>query len=254
MRKSCTNVTKNCPDSRKRASWQACAALSLGCLLFAFLLTQIQLQNQREALASRLSPSILRFHILADSDQKEDQKVKLEVRSLILDYLKSHLPAGAGKRETIACLAENKQEIEALAEKHLKKQGFDYQATLQPITSCYFPTRTYGSYVFPCGYYDAARITLGKGKGHNWWCVLYPQFCFVDETLTAVPAESTQILQTELKQDDYLAIQDNRPDIKIRFLFFPELGQSTDMDLPSKNLAGSNQPERYESACSPVSH
>ena len=44
----------------------------------------------------------------------------------------------------------------------------------------HFPARTYGNAFFPCGYYDAARLTIGKGKGRNWWCVLYPGLCFPD--------------------------------------------------------------------------
>ena len=215
--------------SQNSMSWQKNLGLSMGCFLLGFLLLQGRIQNQREALADRLSPSILRFHVLADSDSPKDQQVKLEVRSLVLDFLKDHLPNPSGKEETIACLTEYQKEIESLATCYLKDQGFDYEARLQ-LTRCYFPTRSYGSYVFPCGYYDAARITLGKGDGHNWWCVLYPRFCFVDETCSDVPEECTSKLRQELKEDDFLALKNNRPDIEIRFLL-PQL-------LPCKKTDG----------------
>ena len=195
----------------------------MGCFCWQCCFLRGSFNGKREVWRTGLSPHVLRFHILADSDGKEDQQVKLEVRSLILDYVKKHLPDHAGKADTIACLEENREEIEQLADRYLENRGFDYHTSLQ-LTNCYFPTRSYGELVFPCGYYDAARITLGKGEGHNWWCVLYPQFCFLDTACTAVPQESTRMLQQELTEGDYLALEDNRPDIKIRFFLFPQFG------------------------------
>ena len=76
-------------------------ALGLGFLFMALLLSMNQVQQQREALAQRIAPSLLRFHILANSDSPADQQVKLEVRSLILDYIQELLPPEQGKKETI---------------------------------------------------------------------------------------------------------------------------------------------------------
>ena len=87
----------------------------------------------------------------------------------------------------------------------------------------WFPTRIYNDLVIPCGTYDAARVILGKGKGHNWWCVLYPRFCFLDEVCKEIPEKSRRELQDKLNQGDYPLLEDHRPDIKIRFFFFPEL-------------------------------
>lgn len=196
------------------------ALLSLSCLLLALILSMSQVQKGQEALAAHLSPSLLRFHILANSDSGKDQQVKLEVRSLILDYMQEHLKNDAGKEETMQYLADNKTEVEQIADRYLKQKGFGYQASLE-LTNCYFPARSYGDMVFPCGYYDAARITLGSGKGHNWWCVLYPRLCFVDAVCSEVPEESKQTLKEELEQGDYLALRDNRPEIKLRFLVLP---------------------------------
>lgn len=195
--------------------------LSLACFLMAVLLSQGWVQKQRESLADQLAPSVLRFHVLAESDRPEDQQVKLEVRSLVLDYLKKHLPDRADKADTITCLQKNQREIQQLANGYLRQRGFDYHAILQ-LTNDYFPTRVYGPLVFPCGYYDAARITLGKGNGHNWWCVLYPQFCFLDNSCVATPEESLRKLKTMLEEEDWLALQNHRPKIQIRFLLFSQ--------------------------------
>lgn len=198
------------------------AFLSLGCLLLGLLLLLGQVRTSQEALAGRLAPSLLRFHILANSDRSEDQQVKLEVRSLILDYLQGKLDGDAGKEETVQYLSDNKMAVEQLADRYLEQAGFDYQTKLE-LTNCYFPTRVYDDLVFPGGNYDAARITLGRGDGHNWWCVLYPRLCFVDAACSDVPEESQMALREGLDEGDYLALRDNRPDVKISFFMFPFL-------------------------------
>lgn len=212
--------------------------LSLGFFLLALLLFFGNVRSRQEDLASRLAPSILRFHILANSDSGADQDVKLEVRSLILDYIQEHLKSPSGKAETIRYLVENQDAIESAANDYLARQGFDYQASLE-LTNCYFPARAYDRLVIPCGYYDAARIILGKGAGHNWWCVLYPRFCFVDAVCREVPEESLALLQENLNQDDYLALEDNRPDVKIRFLLFPSFSKTLET---APNPQGSRTP------------
>ncbi len=205
---------------QKLKSWQTDALLALGCLLLAFLLSMNASRTRTESLAARLAPSILRFHILANSDRDADQQIKLEVRSLVLDYMQEHMDSSADKAETAAWMNDHRSEIESAANAYLAEQGFDYQASLQ-LTNCYFPNRVYDDLLIPGGHYDAARIILGEGKGHNWWCVLYPRFCFVDAACQEVPAESRELLQDTLNQDDYLALQDHRPEIILRFRLFP---------------------------------
>lgn len=200
--------------------YKSYTALCLGCVLLALLLGQGQCRENAEALAGRISPSILRFHVLANSDKDADQAVKLEVRSLILDYMQEALKGAQTKAATVQYLKEHREQVEQNADLFLASRGFDYQAQLT-VTREYFPTRIYDRLVIPCGYYDAARIILGRGQGHNWWCVLYPRLCFVDAACTEIPKESQTLLENELNQGDYLALQDKRPELKIRFALFP---------------------------------
>lgn len=202
--------------------WFSGLWMGLGCILMGILLWMGQVQGDRERLAERLAPSVLRFHILANSDSDADQEVKLRVRSLILDYVGELLPEDADKAETAACLSRFQDAIEERANRFLAENGFLYQAHMQ-LTRCYFPTRVYGELVFPCGTYDAVRVTLGKGEGHNWWCVLYPRFCFADAVCSKVPPESMELLRRNVNQDDFLALEDHRPDIKIGFRLIPGL-------------------------------
>ena len=191
----------------------------LAVILFVFLLCLTALQNQRESLATHIAPSILRFHVLADSDREEDQNVKLEVRSLILDLIKENLPKHADKQETIQWILSSKPFIEQTTDSYLADHGFSYQSKLS-LEHTYFPTRTYDRLVFPCGTYDAIRLVLGSGQGHNWWCVLYPSFCFTDEVCKPLSAEELTKLKSVIKKDDYPALVDNRPDLEVLFPLF----------------------------------
>lgn len=196
--------------------------LILPLLLLSLLLSMGNLQKRREALADRIAPSILRFHILANSDSKTDQAVKLEVRSFLLDYIRDHLPENADSKEKVSgWLSENKTSLETAASCFLAEKQMPYTAALS-LERTWFPTRVYDDLVIPCGTYDSARLILGKGKGHNWWCVLYPRFCFLDEACREIPEESRRELQEKLNQGDYPLLEDHRPDLNIRFFFFPE--------------------------------
>ena len=196
--------------------------LILPLLLLSLLLSMGNLQKRREALADRIAPSILRFHILANSDSKTDQAVKLEIRSFLLDYIRDHLPESAdSKKEVSGWLFKNKTSLETAASRFLAEKQIPYSAALS-LERTWFPTRVYDDLVIPCGTYDAARLILGKGKGHNWWCVLYPRFCFLDEVCKEIPEKSRRELQDKLNQGDYPLLEDHRPELNIRFFFFPD--------------------------------
>ena len=71
------------------------------------------------------------------------------------------------------------------------------------LTYMEFNERKYDSITLPAGYYDALRITIGEGKGHNWWCVMYPQFCVApcikDSDLQEFSDEEIKILKNSQK-------------------------------------------------------
>ena len=197
--------------------------LILSLLLLLLLFSMENLQKSREALADRIAPSILRFHILANSDSKEDQAAKLEVRSFLLDYIQARLPENADSKEAVTrWLSSHRTSLEAATSNFLAEKQMPYTAKFS-LERTWFPTRVYDDLVIPCGTYDAAWVILGRGKGHNWWCVLYPRFCFLDEVCKEIPESSRKELQNKLNQGDYPLLKDHRPEIKLRFFFFPEL-------------------------------
>lgn len=204
-------------------------ALGLGCLLLSFFFFMAHLRSSQEAMAAEIAPDILRFRVLANSDSKKDQALKLEVRNLVLQYMQD-LPAGSLDKEDFSLLLSNHlPEIETIAEQYITSAGYDYQAKAE-LTNCHFPPKTYGNLAFPEGNYDALRITIGKGKGQNWWCVLYPQLCFTDAACTSVSEESEQQVKAAIEKDGFLLLEDSRP--QIRFL----IQDLTDLLRPSHNL------------------
>lgn len=211
--------------SYNKHTWKTAGLLGLSFLFLGLLLSLGEFRLNQEALARRISPAVLRFHVLADSDRNEDQNVKLEIRSLILDTIQSGLPPCSSKEETISWIRKHTHELTRKADQHLKNKGFFYHSQLQ-IVHDYFPARSYGEFRFPCGQYDAIRITLGSGQGHNWWCVLYPRFCFTEAVCSEVPPESKEILHQTLNQDDFLALKERRPELKIRFKFLEKITRS----------------------------
>lgn len=189
--------------------------LCITCLLLAFLFTLSEGRQKDEALAARIAPEILRFHVLANSDSSEDQKLKLKVRTLLLNSIYENLGESTSLEETKSYVLSHKDSLEEEAEHYMKKLGYDYPAHME-LTDCYFPTKTYGDMVFPCGNYEAIRVKIGEGKGRNWWCVLYPPLCFVDSSYAVVPDTSKEILRESIDESDYKKISRESPKIHIR--------------------------------------
>ena len=138
-----------------------------------------------DPLQPAIAEKILRFHVLANSDAKDDQNVKLKVRDAVGHMLGQKLKKVTDRAQTEKIVQDHMDEIIETAEKTLHKNGYTYGASAR-LANVDFPVKTYGDYTFPAGKYRALQITLGKGEGHNWWCVLYPNMCFQGSVYEAV--------------------------------------------------------------------
>lgn len=204
------------------------------CFLTAFLVAMSGLRKQDEALASRIAPSILRFHVLANSDSSEDQAMKLEVKDFLLEKIRTEAGENAGKQELCQYLTEHRNDLEEKAGELIRSRGFSYGASIR-LETCEFPARTYGDMTFPAGTYEAVRVLLGEGQGKNFWCVLYPSLCYTDSLQAAMPEESENTLKALLPEEDFYALftartmaaktrsekeqSDALPPLEIRFKF-----------------------------------
>lgn len=185
---------------------QAIVVLSLviAALVSVFFAWQSGLSAQ-EQMQEHLAQEVLRFHILANSDSERDQALKVTVRDQILDYLEAEMPKGLDVKETRRWLRKNVDALEKLSRETVAENGYEYPVTAA-VTTCWFPDKTYGDVTFPAGNYEALRIEIGDAQGHNWWCVLYPNLCFLDAANMVVPEESKMKLQNVLTEDEYAQI------------------------------------------------
>lgn len=146
----------------------------------AFVLTVIYSMIPFQAECADISEEVFRLHILANSDSEEDQNLKLKVRDKVLKYTESLFEKAQSKEESENIISDNLQSISNTAYREVLNNGCDYTVKAE-ITNMYFTTRYYENYTLPSGMYDALRITIGEGKGHNWWCVMYPSICISTE-------------------------------------------------------------------------
>ena len=142
----------------------------------AFVLVVIYSLIPFQAQCDNISNDVFRLHILANSDSDYDQSVKLKVRDKVLEYSKNLFESASSKEEAESLISQNFNNITRVAQNELQNLGCDKTVKAE-IKKMYFTTRYYDSYTLPSGMYDALRITIGSGKGHNWWCVMYPSIC-----------------------------------------------------------------------------
>lgn len=172
-------------------------------LLVAMLLTT-SLVGYSEDLSDELSEGIVRLHIIAESDSDEDQAVKLKVRDKILEEM--------NRFDTKEEVRENLGFFEEVANRVLKEEGFDYTARAE-FGTFMFPTKHYDNFSLPKGEYEAVRINLGKAQGKNWWCVLFPPLCMVDEA----KGEEEALLKETFGENYDIVKNEGKIPVKIKF-------------------------------------
>ena len=205
------------------------AALLIGLdgTLFFTGLNTVRLKRENREIKARLDREIqqgiagevFRLHVIANSDTEKDQELKLKVKTRIVEYLKEILGEDAGLEETKEAVLTHLTEIEQEAENIIEEQGFDYPVEVV-VEKTYFPEKTYGDCTFPAGEYEALKVKIGSAKGQNWWCVLYPSLCFLDDTYGIVTEVKKEDLKEVLTAEEFQKILgDSREKKKLRFGF-----------------------------------
>lgn len=177
-------------------------------------------KTQETSVQQGIAQEILRFHVLANSDSTEDQQLKMQVKEEVLKYLSGYLDGSENLEETRQIVQTHLQDIQEYAATVVRKKGYHYSVQAELGTS-YFPVKTYGDCTFPAGEYEALRILIGEAGGHNWWCVLYPNLCFVDAVYGVVEDAEKEKLENVLTEEEYqsiLEVPEENVSVKCRFL------------------------------------
>lgn len=187
--------------------WEVAALLTLSLALCLGCWAQ-----NRQA---RLSAQIVRLHVIAVSDEEAEQALKLRVRDAVLAYLGPELEGIDDAQEARALLEARLPEIRAAAIS--AAEGRSVSVTLGQEN---YPTRRYEGFSLPAGRYESLRVVLGEGRGHNWWCVVFPPLC-----LSA--AEAGRV-QSVMQSDDFALITEEEG-YELRFRIVELWGELTAM-------------------------
>ena len=126
--------------------------------------------------ADAVRREVVRFHVVAHSDEGVDQELKIKVRNGVFALLKELFAGCESREEALALARERGGELQKAAEAILRENGCSAPVTLL-VGERFFPTKTYGSLSFPAGNYQAVSLQIGAAEGKNFWCVLYPALC-----------------------------------------------------------------------------
>lgn len=191
------------------------AALAVGAAAGAHIW---QAAEQERQIQQEIAGQVIRFHVLANSDRRSDQAVKLQVRDRLLNSMGELLADADGLDETRECLTANLERLRSEAEEAVRAAGSEDAVTVK-LTEAGFPVRTYGDYTFPAGTYETLQVVIGNGKGHNWWCLIYPSLCLADALHPVMTEKGGKKLKYVLSDEAYDSIL-QKDEISIGFLWF----------------------------------
>lgn len=166
-------------------------------------------QTKVASLQEGIAGEVLRFHVRANSESDYDQQVKMQVKEEVIAYLHPVIASAKSVQEAKILLNGQLDEIQLAAGAVLKRENCDYTAEVF-FREEDFPQKTYGDCTFPAGEYEALVIELGRGQGRNWWCMLYPGLCFIDETYAVVSEEKKEELEHVLTEEEYDWVTDSK--------------------------------------------
>ena len=183
-------------------------------LLLAFGLT-LTVGVWASASESALAGRVLRLHVVANSDSDTDQALKLLVRDAVLARAGRILDGVKDRREAEALLAPRLEELAQAGAEALARTG-NTDPVRVSLTDQWFPTKEYDGFSLPAGQYRALKVTIGEGRGRNWWCVVFPPLC-----LACVAEEPVETAAEGILSEDQVALitgQDGGYVLKFRLI------------------------------------
>ncbi|MCY8980199.1 stage II sporulation protein R [Bacillus halotolerans] len=184
--------------------------------IYMFLLLSgalVGLAKEETAQQSENEPVVIpdeaiRLRILANSDRDEDQELKRHIRDAVNKEITTWVKDITSIEEARRLIRSKLPEIKGIAKETMEKEGASQSISVD-FDKISFPTKLYGSMVYPAGEYEAILITLGNGEGANWWCVLFPPLCFLDfsngEAVKEQEDQEASKKQTEKALEDLTA-------------------------------------------------
>ena len=159
--------------------------------------------------------SVLRLHVLANSDSEKDQALKLQVRDAILADSAEILNGCTTRDEAIEKINSAIPALTQSAKNAISAAGYDYTVRIE-LSEEEYPTRNYESFCFPSGSYISLRVLIGEAEGQNWWCVLFPPLCL--SAATDKSSAEDAFISVGLTEGQYKVITEtDSPTYEVRF-------------------------------------
>lgn len=181
--------------------WEAALLVAVACTL----LTGVCLDREQTDLAE----SVIRLHVIANSDTQEDQALKLLVRDRVLERAQELYSRSDGVEQALEKLERSLYLLAQAGREVVEEQGYDYPVSAS-LEQTWFPTKSYEDFSLPAGNYTALRIVIGEGDGQNWWCVVFPPLCLgsvsqtVDEAYQAGSFTEEQVALITGESEGYV--------------------------------------------------
>ena len=160
---------------------------------------------------SQIYESVLRLHVIANSDSDEDQALKLLVRDAVLFEAEEILQGISDRNTAEQAITQNLERLRLRAKETIIESGYSYSVSIK-LGKENYPTKNYESCAFPAGEYTSLQIMIGEASGQNWWCVLYPPLCLSAAT------DKDAYASVGITDSQYQIITETQnPKYKIRF-------------------------------------
>ena len=150
--------------------------------------------------------SVIRLHVVANSDSEEDQALKLMVRDAVLKTANNISLDTSDVSEAKEVFESNLFQLEAAAQECIKKEGYSYDVSVC-LGEENYPTKNYEKLCFPAGKYLSLQVKIGDANGKNWWCVLFPPLCM---SAASDMSASDALIEVGLSSEQYKIITDTK--------------------------------------------
>ena len=158
-------------------------------ILLAVLSIVMVYNNFNKSENVKIPDSAIRFRVLANSNSPRDQKIKEDVRDKMQKELYTLLENSKSIKEARGLINDNMDNFNNILSREMEDKDYSYTIDYGMHE---FPEKTYKGITYEAGEYESLLVTLGEGKGDNWWCVLFPPLCLME-------AEETNTDEVEYK-------------------------------------------------------
>ena len=124
--------------------------------------------------------SSIRLRVIPNSNSSYDQAMKQVVKSYLESDVYTLFKDTRNIEEAREIINDNIDNINYNIQDIFNKYNYDMAFNVNYGYN-YFPEKTYKNIVYSEGYYESLVVSIGEANGDNWWCVLFPNLCLIDE-------------------------------------------------------------------------